>query len=164
MEYSISRGLPDNFGNDQGVPSLVILDDLLNQVYSKEVCDLFTKGSHHRNISVILLTQNIFLQGPNCRDISLNAKYLVVLKNVRYKNQFLYLARQAYPEHSESLYNSYRDATTHPHGYFILVIAQDTDDKLRFQINVYPDVRPSIVYASVNDATHKIELPKTTRS
>jgi hypothetical protein len=26
----------------------------------KEVCDLFTKGSHHRNISVILITQNLF--------------------------------------------------------------------------------------------------------
>jgi hypothetical protein len=27
------------------------------------VCDLFTKGSHHRNISVVLITQNLFHQG-----------------------------------------------------------------------------------------------------
>jgi hypothetical protein len=84
---------------------------------------MFTKGSHHRNVSVLLLTQNIFHQGPNCRDISLNAKYLVLLKNVRDKNQFMYLARQAYPEQSRSLYNSYRDATSQPHGYFILDFA-----------------------------------------
>jgi hypothetical protein len=44
------------------------------------MCDLFTKGSHHRNISVVLLTQNVFHHGPNFRDISLNAKYLVLLK------------------------------------------------------------------------------------
>ena len=45
-------------GNAQGDPSL-ILDDLLIVVYSKDVCDLFTKGSRHRNINVLLLTQNI---------------------------------------------------------------------------------------------------------
>ena len=60
------EGLPEVYGNAQDKPSLIILDDLLNHVYGKEVCDLFTKGSHHRNISVLLLTQNIFHQGPNC--------------------------------------------------------------------------------------------------
>ena len=51
------EGLPENFSNTQGEPSLIILDDLLNQVYSREVCDLFKKGSLHRNISVLLLTK-----------------------------------------------------------------------------------------------------------
>ena len=58
------EGLPENFGNAQGETSLIILDYLLNEVYSREVCDLFTKGSHHRNISVLLLTQN-FLTSRN---------------------------------------------------------------------------------------------------
>ena len=92
----------------------MIIDDLLNDVYSKQVCDLFTKGSHHRNISVILNTQNFFHQGRYCRDISLNAKYLVLLKNVRDKNQFMYLARQVYAENSASLYKAYLDATKRP--------------------------------------------------
>jgi hypothetical protein len=78
-----------------------VLDDLLNEAYSREVYDLFTKGSHHRHISVILITQNVFHQGRFSRDISLNAKYLVVLKNVRDKNQFAYLAKQVYPEDSK---------------------------------------------------------------
>jgi len=72
-----------DFDNARGRPWFFILDDLLNEVYSKQVCDLFTKGSHHRNISVFLITQNLFHQGHYCRDISLNAKYLVLLKNVR---------------------------------------------------------------------------------
>jgi len=59
------EGLPENFGNAQGEPSLVILNDLLNQIYGREVCDLFTKGNHHRNISVLLLTQNVFHQGTH---------------------------------------------------------------------------------------------------
>jgi len=49
-------------------------DDLLNEVYSKDVCDLFTKGSHHRNISVILITQNLFHQGRFSRYISLKPR------------------------------------------------------------------------------------------
>jgi hypothetical protein len=57
------EGLPKKFGNAQGKPCLIILDDLLKEVYSKHVCELFTKGSHHRNISVILIIQNLFQQG-----------------------------------------------------------------------------------------------------
>ena len=60
-------------------PCLIILDDLLNDAYAKDVCDLFTKGRNHRNISVILITQNLFHQGKYSRDISLKAKYIVGL-------------------------------------------------------------------------------------
>ena len=90
----------------------------------------------------LLLTQNLFHQGTNCRDISLNAKYLVLLKNVRDKNQFLYLARQAYPEDSQSLLDAHLEATRQPHGYLIFDFAQDTDDTLRFRTNVFPDEGP----------------------
>jgi len=56
------EGVQDNFGVG-GKPRLVILDDLLNDIYYKEVCDLFTRGSHHRNISVVLITQKLFHHG-----------------------------------------------------------------------------------------------------
>ena len=82
LNITYQEGLPETYGKALGNPSLIVLDDLLNPVYSKDVWDLFTKGSHHRNISVLLLTQNIFHQGTNGRDISLNAKYLVLLKNI----------------------------------------------------------------------------------
>ena len=84
----IHEGVPEDFGSANGEPSLVILDDLLTDVYSKQLCEMFTRGSHHRNISVILITQNLFHQGRFCRDISLNAHYIVAFKNVRDK-QFM---------------------------------------------------------------------------
>jgi len=123
----------------------VILDDLLNDVYSKHVCDLFTKGRHYRNISVILIRQNLFHQGRYCRDISLNAKYVVLLKNVRDKNQLMFLARQVYPENSASLYKAYLDATQRPHGYRLLDLSQDNDDRLRFRTDIFP-TEQNIVY------------------
>ena len=141
------EGLPENFGDARGWPSLLILDDLLNQVYSEAVCELFTNGSHHRNVSVILVTQNLFHQGPKCRDISLNAKYVVALKNVRERNQFSFLARQVYPENSDSLYIAYLDATSRPHGYLILDYSQGTDDRVWFRTNVFPDELSVVIYA-----------------
>jgi hypothetical protein len=76
----LSRRSAEEFGDTQGRASLIILDDLLNKVYSQNVCDKFTKGSHHKNTSVILITHNLFHQGHHCRGISLNVKYLVLLK------------------------------------------------------------------------------------
>ena len=81
-----SHGVPADFNNIGEKPCLNILDSLLNSAYSKDVCDIFTKGSHHRNISAILISQNLFHQSKFCRDISLNTKYIVVLKNVRHGN------------------------------------------------------------------------------
>ena len=159
MNIQFLEGLPENFRNAQGKPSILILDDLLNQMYSEAVCDLFTKGSHHSNFSVILVTQNLFHQGPKCKDISLNAKYVVALKNVLYRNQFSFLARQVYTENSDSLYRAYLDATRRPHGCLILDFAQDTDDRVRFRTNVFPDEFPIFLYNPVKDETPKIKLP-----
>jgi hypothetical protein len=140
---------------------LVVLDDLLNEVYSRDVCDLFTKGSHNRNISVILITQNLFHQGRFSRDISLNAKYIVLFKNVRDKNHFAYLARQVYPEDSNGLYESYLDATRRPHAYLLLDLAQDTDYRLRFRTNIFPS-ELTVVYVPVGYEKDTVELSPVT--
>ena len=151
------KGVPQ-VENATGKPVLIILDDLLQEAYSKDVCDLFTKGSHHRNISVILITQNLFHQSRFSRDISLNAKYIVIFKSVRDKNQFMYLARQVYPENSHSLYEQYLDATKRPHGYLLLDLSQDTNDLLRFRTDIF-NPRCNVIYAPVDDETDQIELP-----
>jgi hypothetical protein len=158
----IHEGAPENFEKSQGLPCLFVLDDLLNEVYSRTVCDLFTKGSHHRNLSVILITQNFFHQAPHCRDKSLNAKYLVALKNVRDRKQFACLARQVLPETCASLCDAYREATRNPHGYLILDFAQDTGDLIRYRTNVFPSERPPVIYGPVNDEAGKIELSLST--
>ena len=72
---SFNEGVPENFENKNGKPCLIKLDDLLNDVYSKEVCNLFTNCSHYWNIRVILITQNHLHQGRFCLDTSVNDKY-----------------------------------------------------------------------------------------
>jgi hypothetical protein len=47
-DIQLHEGVPENLRNAQGRARLIILGDLLNEVYSKDVCDLFSKGSHQR--------------------------------------------------------------------------------------------------------------------
>ena len=95
--------------------------------------ELFTKGSHHRNISLVLITQNLFHQGPSSRDISLNSKYIVVFKNPRDKTQIVHLARQVYPENISSFHKTYLEACKDPHSYLFLDLTQSIYDLLRFR-------------------------------
>ena len=151
--------VPGDTGSANGEPCLVILDDMLADVYSKQVCELFTRFSHHRNISFILITQNLFHKGWFCRDNSLNAHYIVALKNVRVKKQFMYLARQVYPEDNLSLCNAYLNATQEPYGYLFLDLTQSTNDGLRFRTNIFPnDTPPLAVYSYLGDEANEDEL------
>ena len=93
-------------------------------------------------------------------DISLNAKYLVLLKKVGDKNNFSYLARHVHPEGSESLYKAYLDATKRTHGYLLLDLSQDADDRLRFRSCIFPIEYPPTFYVNVDDETDEIELSR----
>jgi hypothetical protein len=78
------------------------------------VSQLFTKGSHHHNISVVLITQNLFYQGPSTRDISLNTKYIVVFKIPGDKTQIVKLDREVYPENIYNLHKTFLDVCKDP--------------------------------------------------
>jgi ABC-type phosphate transport system ATPase subunit len=89
QNVSFFKGIP-SFNNPDNIPTLFVLDDLMSIAYSKKVSDLFNKRSHHRNISLILITQNLFHQGMSSRDISLYSKYITVFKNPRDKTQIVF--------------------------------------------------------------------------
>ena len=81
---------------DPNQRTVVITDDLMH-VTDEHVSKLFTKGSHHRDLSVIYLVQNLFGKNKEHRTISLNAHYMVVFKNPRDASQITQLAKQMYP-------------------------------------------------------------------
>ena len=87
-----------NFRSKQGLPSseeleeftadrrhkLIVIDDLMHRVVEdKEMELLFTQGTHHKCVSVILITQNLYPRGKHARTIALNTWYLVLMKNLR---------------------------------------------------------------------------------
>lgn len=132
--------IPDKFENVENKPILIILDDFMTEIDTNaglKICELFTKGSHHRNISVIYITQNIFQKGRYYRDISLNAKYIVIFKNPRDKAQFNHLARQIYPENVQALQKLYKEITQQGHSYLFIDLSQGINDVLRFRTNIF---------------------------
>jgi len=103
------------------------------------VANLFTKGSHHRNISVAFLVQNIFHKNKHIRTINLNAHYMVLFKNPRDASQFASLARQMYPNKSAFAVEAYKDATKKPYSYLFVDLRPEQDEDLRLRTNVFPD-------------------------
>ena len=73
--------------------TFLVLDDLMSET-NDDAANLFTKGSHHRNVSVMFLTQNLFYKNRHMRTISLNEHYMILFKNPRDAGQFSILARQ----------------------------------------------------------------------
>jgi hypothetical protein len=117
--------------------TLLILDDLAAELANhKEASQLFTQGIHHKNISVILIMQNLFKQGRSMRDIHLNSQYLVLFKNCRDVNQIKLLSRQMGIPH---LVDAYNKVTSIPYQPLIVDMKPDTPDYLRVRSHIMPD-------------------------
>jgi hypothetical protein len=140
MEYpevEFVEGLPTMSQFDGRQRTLVILDDLLSQTNSN-VEQIFTKGSHHRDLSVIFLSQNLFHQNKHNRTLSLNAHYIVVFKAPRDATQIVTLSKQMYPGKSRFLVESYNDATRKAYGYLFIDLRGETPDEYRIRANIFP--------------------------
>ena len=68
---------------------------------------IFTQGCHHLGLSVMFITQNLFVQGKSARTISLNTTYVVLFKNIRDQLQIRYFARQLFPNKVDQFLSIY---------------------------------------------------------
>ena len=133
----VSENLYDSF--DPNVRNLVIMDDQMSEMgNSKVLSNYFTKGSHHRNLSIIYIVQNLFDKGKSQRNASLNTQYLVVFKNPRDSAQIDALGRQMYPHNPKFLSQVFADATTKPFSYLLLDLRPETPEQFRLRSNVLP--------------------------
>lgn len=136
------KGLPtmkevDTYGD--GEHTLLVIDDLyLEAAASTLVSNLFTRESHHRKLSVVLVSQNLFHAGRYSRTIQLNTEYLVLFKSPRDANQIQYLARQLYPHHVQAFMSAYQDATSAMHGYLVVDATVNALDDYRLRSRVFP--------------------------
>ena len=109
------------------------------------VTKLFIKASHHRNLSVMYIVQNLFGQNKEQRTISLNSHYLVVFKNPRGASQMTHLAQQMYPGKLKYVQEAFKDITSAAHRYLLFDLQQETPDHLRLRTNIFPP-RHQVVY------------------
>ena len=130
------EGIVDIDKIDAKIRNLIIIDDLMEEK-DENITKLFTKASHHRNTSVLYITQNIFEQHKDSRTISLNAQYMVAFKNPRDPSQINHLARQMYPRRSEYMLDAFYKATTVSHGYLFIDLTQATPDAYRLRTSIF---------------------------
>lgn len=129
---------------DESKSKLVIYDDLMESM-SDEIASVFTRKSHHRNLSAFFITQNLYQKAKQARVVSLNSHYLCIFRQPRDKAQIMHLGRSMYPNRSKFLVEAYTDATSIPYGYLLIDLRQDTDDDMRLRTNIFPD-ETTVVY------------------
>lgn len=140
-DITFIEGVPENLNDyiDKKYRNLIVIDDLMSETGNdKRITSLFTKGSHHRNLSVILLLQNLFYNGKESRNISLNTHYIVLFKNPRDNTVVTSLAKQMYPGKIKFLQEAFRDATKLPYHYLFLDLKPYTDDRFRVRTCIMP--------------------------
>ena len=130
-EIEWQKGLPSL---EQRNDSIVVLDDLMDASMNNESMMLaFTQKSHHQNITVILMMQNLFHQGSKARTMHLNAQYYVLFKNPRDRQQIKTLAMQMYPNNYLSFLQKYEEETSKPYGKLIVDLRQTTSENERIK-------------------------------
>lgn len=101
--------------------NVLVLDDVMSSCSSDQsMSDLFTKGSSHRNTTVIFIVQNLYFQGKAAIDIRRNCQIFVAYRSPSDKSVIKRLARQAFPENPKFLTAAFDDATTEKHGYLLI--------------------------------------------
>ena len=138
LEYGEGMIDVENDIPNDGQHRWLIIDDLMDEVSGKtQTNNLFTKHSHHKNLSVFFLVQNFFHK--NLRSVTLNAHYMFLFKNPRDASQINHLGRQLFPTNPKFLGESYVDATKEPYSFLTVDLKQNTKDEVRVLGNYLSD-------------------------
>ena len=131
---SLQETLGDSIQFYQGLPNLsddlheinsewntiLVFDDLMIQAMDSPVLSrLFTQG-RHRNVSVILLLQNMFPKGKYNTDISRNAQYLVLFRSPSDRKQIDIMAGRIFAKDRPNFMSVYNKVTSQPYGYVLI--------------------------------------------
>ena len=123
------EGVPDVESLSDWFPrgGVLILDDLMAEGSNdKNVLDLFTKHSHHRNITVLYLCQDMFPPGKYAKSISMNAHYIVAFKNPRDQLGMRNVLLQAFPQRWNAIQRTFQTVTDRPFGYGVGSASQES--------------------------------------
>lgn len=134
------QGIPSNIDRDDfflaNQNNVIVLDDMMSTCSNDpKIADLFTEGSHHRNLSVINLTQNLFPCGKTAVTQRRNTQYMIVFKSPMSQDQIKILGAYIYPTRVPEFIKVYKQATDQPHGYLIIDAKQDTPPNMRLRTN-----------------------------
>ena len=123
---------------DPRIRNVIVLDDLMS-IAAKDprINNLFTEGSHHRNLTVIALNQNMYFgkdltQRRNCH-------YLVLFKNPIDRQPIATLGRHMYPGRAHDFLQKFEEVTKEPYSYLVVDLKPETPQWRRLCTNVFEE-------------------------
>ena len=97
---------------------------------------MFTVDARHLNISMVFLTQRLFVNDEYFRQISQNSDYFCLFKNPRNSSEIRNLAQQMTPGNM-ILVDIYRDATVKPFSYLFINLTQECDYRVKYLSDLF---------------------------
>lgn len=139
-----SNGITTHFGlpkeetiKERQKPLLLILDDLMIEAKPAFLDLLFTRGSHHWDISVVFITQNMF--APSLKTARNNSHYLVLLRNPSGQLQIRNLGVQLFPGRLDYFLDAYQKSTNKNFGYLVVDMHPSSTEITRLRTSIFPD-------------------------
>jgi hypothetical protein len=109
-----------NFGTSEKQNTVIVLDDMILEVKdSKEILEQYLSG-RHIGISVISLSQNMFIAGKYRISMDRNTDYMILMNNLKGGSQIATLSYQLNPHNSKFLKSAFKDATIEPYGHLFI--------------------------------------------
>ena len=139
-------------GDSEPAHRVFVLDDFGDEAKNNRyLSELYTRGSHHRGITLIQVMQNLFLPSKESRTRSLNVHYFVLLRQIRDLHQIKILAGQmtgGNAKRRDGILAAYKDATEQRnYGYLLISLHPRNPPELLLRSNIFPDEDPfNIVY------------------
>ena len=125
--------------------SIILLE---NQMFgiSDDIVRIFFELCNHCNTTCFFLSQNLFFANKKYRSISLNANYMILMKNVRDQSQIMHLAKQFAPYKESYVVQSFMDISKKMFGYMVFDYHQKSCDITRIRTNILPHELPVTIF------------------
>ena len=132
----------------------IILDDFMHRATNDvEISELFTKRSHHQNVTIIFLLQNLFPKSKFMTDIKRNANYIILMSSPADEKSIKLFSSYLDPSNPNFIYNAYIDATKNKSFSYLLVdLHQQQSNEIRIRSNLIFDGKPEqTVYIKIQE-------------
>ena len=136
-----------------GEPMLIIFDDCINSLQLPEISDFFLVDGRHRNLSCIFISQKIFINNDNFREITQNSDYFIIFKNPRNIQEIRTLNGQMTPG-SVELISYYKLATSDPFSYLVINLTQECRNEVKYLSHLFKETHHVTAY--LNNTSKKL--------
>ena len=152
------QGIPQDLEKDTfispDITNIIVLDDLMStSAKDPRINDIFTEGSHHRNLSVIALNQNLYYGKDSTQ--KRNCHCLTLFNSPIDQQPIMTLARQMYPGDHMTYMKVFREAVKIPFGCLTVDLKPFTDETKRLRANVLKPINTNKSDTLNHSANHQ---------